>query len=1097
MRARRRFRIRKADTGRLTTEVCDLLDAQRVSLTGSWTIELPSGRRYRSPEYLRLYGMSAAEAHDAELPYVRMDPGDRARVRAALDRLTEHGDELDESYRVVLPDGTGRVIRARGRRELDLATGMLRAVGTVQDVTEARGLQEQLTKLSAALDAVLQHSPTAIFLKDREQRFLLANEETARIMGRPGEDLVGRTLWDLLPADVADALEVNDADVAARNQTVSFEESAPHAGDGGRVHTWLASKFPVRDDVGNLIGVGGISLDVTARKEAELAQRAADERFRAVVEAAPDGFVIVDEGGSIVMVNTRAEEMFGFASAELIGNPVEMLLPRDVRDRHRGHLKAFLGEPHSRMMGAGMELIARRRDGSTFPVEVSLSPVHTESGVLVASAIRDVTARREAEHEIGRLAAIVDSSHEAIIGKTLEGRIASWNAAAEGIYGFTAAEAIGNPITILLTGPEQEQEVGSILKRVAAGEIVDQLETTRRTKSGRIIDMSLIVSPIRDSYGEIVGVSTIGRDVTDNRQAARALAAAQARFRAAFENAPIGVAIAGLRGSDRGRFIQTNAALARMIGWEPGELDGVAISTITHPDDDDRTADAYEQLDHDQTTQVEKRYIHRDGREIWVLISSTPIPAEDGSPAAHAVTQILDISERKQFEGQLRHLADHDALTGLYNRHRFEMELQRVVDENRRYNRRAALFVLDLDGFKLVNDRFGHSAGDELVSRIASLMRQSVRATDILARIGGDEFALILQECGEADAVNVAEKILEAIRRRGILVADDHTARVTTSIGITVFDASSDLTAAELVVEADIAMYEAKADGKDRYMIYDRAANRREVLATRHSWLERLRSAIDEDRFVLHAQPIVGICGNGIPRYELLLRLPDDNGDLIPPGAFLYKAERFNLMGEIDRWVLRRAVKLLHDHTAAGNDIALAVNLSGKTMNDLKLPGDLAAMLDEYPIPEGRLVVEVTETAAIVNIERARDLARELRKLGCRFALDDFGAGFASFYYLKHLDFDYLKIDGEFIKQLTSNATDKLVVKAVVDIAKGLHTHTVAEFVGDDDTVELLRQLGVSYGQGYHLGKPGPLGEQLPTLPIRSGSARAATLNFA
>jgi PAS domain S-box-containing protein len=251
----------------------------------------------------------------------------------------------------------------------------------------------------------------------------------------------------------------------------------------------------------------------------------------------------------------------------------------------------------------------------------------------------------------------------------------------------------------------------------------------------------------------------------------------------------------------------------------------------------------------------------------------------------------------------------------------------------------------------------------------------------------------------------------------------------------------------------------------------------------RDSWFSRLRRALDEDRFVLHAQPIVPICSAGLPRFELLIRMLDDNDELVLPGAFLLDAERLDLIGEIDRWVISQAVSLLHEHARIGNDFSLSVNLSGKTMNDLDLAGDVGEMLKASPIPPGRLVVEVTETAAIVNIERARELAEQLRRLGCLFALDDFGSGFSSFYYLKHLEFDYLKIDGEFITKLVSTETDQLLVQAVVGIARGLGTQTVAEFVGDSETVKLLEQLGVDYGQGYHLGRPAPVETLLPQLP--------------
>ncbi len=679
-----------------------------------------------------------------------------------------------------------------------------------------------------------------------------------------------------------------------------------------------------------------------------------------------------------------------------------------------------------------------------------------------------------------RLALLSSAAADAVFFNDLDGVIGEWNEGAAQMYGYSRAEAVGRHVS-MLAPDELRDEIDELLARARAGE-VSRIETQRIRRDGWRLDVALTVSPVRDARGRVIGAATFARDISALRRSELERERAERLFKAAFENGPIGIAITGLRGRERGRMIQTNRALAEIVGWAPGELDGVLTSTITHPDDADRTAEILDLVHAGETGQVEKRFLHRGGREIWALVSATPIPEPAGGQSAHCVVQVLDISDRKRFEGQLRHLADHDTLTGLFNRHRFESELQRVVDESRRYGRRAGLLALDLDGFKLVNDRFGHQAGDELVRRLATLMRQSIRETDIVARIGGDEFAIILQQCTEAEAIAIAEKILHSIRRRGFMIDTEHQVSVTTSIGVTTFDDGLQLTASELVVEADIAMYDAKAAGKDRYSVYDRALNRRAVVSARHSWLERLRTALDEEVFVLHAQPIVGICHDGFPRYELLLRLPDDHGDLIPPGSFLYNAERFDLMGEIDRWVLRRATELLHEHSAAGNDIALSVNLSGRSMNDLQLAADIAEMLAEHPIPEGRLIVEVTETAAIVNIERARDLARELRLLGCRFALDDFGAGFASFYYLKHLDFDYLKIDGEFIHKLRTTPTDRLVVSAIVDIARGLRTETVAEFVGDDATLELLRELGVGYGQGYHLGRPAPLAEALPAL---------------
>jgi diguanylate cyclase (GGDEF)-like protein len=439
----------------------------------------------------------------------------------------------------------------------------------------------------------------------------------------------------------------------------------------------------------------------------------------------------------------------------------------------------------------------------------------------------------------------------------------------------------------------------------------------------------------------------------------------------------------------------------------------------------------------------------------------------------------MDISDRKQAETKLQHLADHDALTGLFNRRRFTEELERTLRHAKRFEEAGAVIFLDLDGFKFVNDTLGHAAGDDLITAVAGLLSRAVRESDTLARVGGDEFAVLLPRCDEPAAVLVAEKLLATLRRNGLTSSDGRRAHVSSSIGIALFRGDEELSADELVVEADIAMYDAKKAGKDRHAVYDRSEGRRALMSIRQSWNERLRQAISDDAFVLHAQPIAAIRASATPWFELLLRLPDDRGDLIPPGTFLYNAERFGLIEQIDRWVLERAVRYLHDSHVAGSDLALSVNVSGTSMSDPELAAHVATLLSRYPIPADRLVIEITETAAIKHIDRACSLAQQLRALGCQLALDDFGAGFASFYYLKHLQFDYLKIDGEFIRNLCATPTDQLVVEAVVTIAHGLGTATVAEFVGDDPTVDRLKQLGVDYAQGYHLGRPGPVDEAL------------------
>ncbi len=811
-----------------------------------------------------------------------------------------------------------------------------------------------------------------------------------------------------------------------------------------------------------------------------------------LIEQLGDAVVAADLCGKITYFNAAAEELYGYTADEILGRDLCMLAPDATSELLTTERCRVLAGETRRVTGHILT-----RSGAVSGAAVTLSPLRDAAGAIVGSisVTRDVSAQvlRERQHEfMSRLVGETDTV--AVIGTDRDGLVTMFNRGAEELLGYTADEVVGvlNGM-VLLDAEEIERRAEayggtSAFARARSGDREEGIWTYIR-RDGSKVDVLLTIRAIFNQFDEIDGFISFGRDVSELRNVELARIHAEERFRIAFEHAPIGLAITSLEGQTAGQWTQTNPALARMLGWQPGELDGRRIDDVTHPEDRRLTDGFLSDLRHQQPIVVEKRFARKDGTYVWAYVSSTPVPSLHGGPASYSVTQVLDISERRQFEQQLHYLADHDPLTGLYNRRRFEAELERTVTEARASDARAALLVLDLDGFKVANDRFGHSVGDDLVTHVGGLLRQSVRRSDFIARLGGDEFAIILRDCKPAEATAVAEKVLEAIRSRGLVVTPKGTARVTTSIGIAFYAPGCNDTADEWAVGADTAMYDAKADGRNCYAVYSPDGQRRAEGAERDSWFSRLRRAIDEDRFVIYAQPIVPICSAGLPRYELLVRMVDDSGEIVPPGAFLLNAERFDLIGEIDRWMLRRAIQILHEHARAGNDLSLSVNLSGKTMNDLELAGDLGEMLKATPIPPGRLVVEVTETAAIVNIERARELARQLRQMGCLFALDDFGSGFSSFYYLKHLEFDYLKIDGEFIVNLVGSATDQLLVQAVVDIARGLGTQTVAEFVGDDATVELLRQLGVDYGQGYHLGCPASVETLLPALPGRASEA--------
>jgi diguanylate cyclase (GGDEF)-like protein/PAS domain S-box-containing protein len=834
----------------------------------------------------------------------------------------------------------------------------------------------------------------------------------------------------------------------------------------------------IRGEDGQPVRILGAMQDVTELREAEAARL----HLAALVDCSGDAIVAKTLDGQIVSWNRGAQELFGYSAREAVGSSIAMLVPSE-RDDELSEIMARVqrGEPVE-----SLETIRVAKDGREIDVSLRISLIYDAAGdVIGASSIaRDITRQKLAEAQSRRASRYVEVSRDLTVTAGFDGYLKSLNPAVGQALGWSDEEFLSHPFIDRVHPDDREgtrAEVQKLTDGQATASFVNRYEA--RDGSYRWFDWNAIVPPDE----QLIYAS--GRDITDRSVMERAVRDAEERFRTAFEGAPIGVCLLSLDAADRGRLLQANRALAEILGTSVQDLVGIPVSSLTHPDDH---ADIHARLTEladgrSAHVEMERRFMHRSGHPVWTLISAALLPAPIGQPAV-AVTHVMDISDRKRFEGQLQHLADHDALTGLFNRRRFSEELERALLRAKRYGEHGAVLFLDLDGFKFVNDSLGHAAGDELIGRVASLLTSNLRETDTLARVGGDEFAVLLVPSDERSAVVVAKKLLAALRRGGATVGDDRSARVSSSLGIALFGGDDELTADELLVEADIAMYDAKEAGKDRYAIYERVEGRRERMSIRENWNERLRAAVEDDGFVLYAQPIVPICSTGIETFELLLRLPDGHGDLIPPGTFLYNAERFGLIEQIDRWVLRQAIGHLSASHAAGMDLMLTVNVSGKTMGDPTLGAFVGALLRQHPVRPRRLVIEITETAAITNIERARALAQELQSLGCQIALDDFGAGFASFYYLKHLKFDYLKIDGEFIRNLCATPTDQLVVQAVVSIAHGLCARTIAEFVGDDATTELLRDLGVDYGQGYHLGMPARLETTLPYL-IASASA--------
>jgi len=525
-----------------------------------------------------------------------------------------------------------------------------------------------------------------------------------------------------------------------------------------------------------------------------------------------------------------------------------------------------------------------------------------------------------------------------------------------------------------------------------------------------------------------------------------------------------------------GEFLTVNPAFVRLLGYESeGELcatrfgDLIAGETGPAPLEDQLRKNA-------EVKNVEVALKAKDGPAIDALLNARAVRTGDGTLLYHEGI-LTDITQIKRQEEQLLHLATHDPLTGLHNRREFNAILERHLARAKRYGGEGAVLWMDLDGFKEINDGLGHKVGDELLASLAHRMKSTIRESDVLARLGGDEFAILYPNVDSTQVQIAATRLLDAIRRHTANI-QGQAIRTTASMGIVLFPEHG-MQPTELLMQADMAMYRAKEQGRNRFCVYSPEAENLEAPEQRIDWLRLVREALENDGFILYAQPILDLRTDEIARYEILLRLLDRDGNVIPPGAFLDIAEQFGLSGDIDRWVLGRATEILSNTEIMEKALSFAINLSPRTMTDkefLELISDMPALSVIGPV---RLVMEITETAAIYNIHVAKDFLRTLRGRGYEFALDDFGMGFSSFYQLKNLDVDYLKIDGSFIRNLSHDPVDKHLVLAMVHLARSLGKQTIAEYVEDQETLDILREIGVDCAQGFHIGRPRPLDDIL------------------
>jgi diguanylate cyclase (GGDEF)-like protein/PAS domain S-box-containing protein len=529
--------------------------------------------------------------------------------------------------------------------------------------------------------------------------------------------------------------------------------------------------------------------------------------------------------------------------------------------------------------------------------------------------------------------------------------------------------------------------------------------------------------------------------------------------------------------SHDGIIFSANLTGANQLGVSVEELQNCSIFNFVHPEDAP-LMNALIQRCTDSPLLVhseELRNICHNNRLIWVRATAKLIENEQCESSLLIVCE--DISQARELNEQIVYQADHDALTGLANRNKFDRTLKRAITTAHQDNAEHALCYLDLDQFKIVNDTCGHLAGDELLKQLGDLLKSHVRHNDFVARLGGDEFGILMYECSPAHAFQACEKLRDVIKDFSF-AWEDRSFTIGVSIGVSSINIACG-NAVDLLKEADAACYAAKERGRNRVHVFSPDDEELALRRGEMQWVEKIHQGLDQERFFLYGQPIIPLMAaeEGL-HFEALLRYRDDRDNIVPPGAFLPAAERYNLASLLDKRLISNLLEWLASNPEFLDNLALcSLNLSGVTLSDESMLPFITEQFQRWQIPTHKLCFEITETAAISNLSHATNFIHQLKEQGCLFSLDDFGSGLSSFAYLKNLPVDFLKIDGLFVKDILDDEVDLAMVKSINEVAHVMNKKTIAEFVENEQILSLLKTLGIDYGQGFAIGRPVPLSE--------------------
>ncbi|MGF1512177.1 MAG: EAL domain-containing protein [Elainellaceae cyanobacterium] len=1011
----------------------------------------------------------------------------KARERQLMSVTARLGKEIER--RVKTEEALETAIRHR-TNALEVQTAQCLRTAEELEHTE-KDLQHQ----SANLEVIFKALPDAIVFADNSRRIRRVSAAIAPLFGYTSKELLGKPTHMLYHNPQEAQAQGEKRFNLAAHQTFEPYDVVYRRKDGS-VFTGETIGTVVRDNHGQAIGFVGIIRDVTQQRQlrqerdkaqAELARR--ELQLQQFIKHLPAAVAMFDAQMRYLFYSDRWLIDYGIEADNITGQSHYEVFP-DVCDRWKVEHQACLG---GRVLQNDEDVFVRQ-DGSTDWLKWELRPWYDPSGevggllmlteVITAQKNAQIRLEESLQESEARFRTFMDHSFAVTFMKDEAGRYLYTNWQFDRFAGRSQAEILGKTdVDWLPTAVAQRlsQHDATVLETGKASQSLTEI--CDRSGTSNYWMMCKFPCPTDDGRIALGGIAI---DITEQKRIEQELCREKELAQVTLQS--IGDAVITTNAEEKVAYL--NPVAERLTGWSLAEAKGMPLlqvfNTINEVTRQRVDNSASRVLRTGQMVELTRHtaIIARDGGEYSITDSAAPIKDRDGATIG-VVLVFHDVTESRKLSQQLEWQASHDEMTGLRNRRYFELELDSILKQQRR---ESILCFLDLDQFKIVNDTCGHAAGDELLKQVGAILTQNVRSTDIVARLGGDEFGILLSHC----TLEVARSIMEMVRHaiRDFRFAwQDKTFGVGVSVGVVELTGSVN-TLADALGAADVACYAAKERGRNRLYIYRADDQELSEQRSQQQWISRIQQALDNHQFRLYQQPIALASwdGGAMHHCEILLRLRDRSGKLVPPMAFIPAAERYGLMPAIDRWVVQTFFALV-DQQSAGNAQPYGsgsgfytINLSGVSITDEQFLVFLKQQVVQSTLPAQALCFEITETAAVSNLNTARKFIQELKVLGCSFALDDFGSGMSSFGYLPHLAIDYIKIDGSFVRNLLHDDISTSIVEAITKIAHSMGLEAIAEQVENHETQQKLRALGVDYVQGYGIGKPEPLRLSQPTL---------------